>query len=105
MHFWYNMKRVETTKAERQKLMEEKKKVLKEFATLANTVGDCTGTKEEFGPNWCQEKDRKLWTNVKVLYHDEDKEQDEKFQGKIWKMVGGCKGVFYKAIGEKLGLT
>jgi hypothetical protein len=45
------MKRVETTKAERQKLMEEKKKVLKEFATLANTVGDCTGTKEEFGPN------------------------------------------------------
>jgi hypothetical protein len=28
-----------------------KKKVLKEFATLANTIGDCTGTKEEFGPN------------------------------------------------------
>lgn len=42
-------------------------------------VGDCLGTKEEFGLNWCQEKAKGLWTNVAVLYSNEDKERDERF--------------------------
>jgi hypothetical protein len=46
---------------------------------LANIVGDCTRTKEELGLSQCQEKDRRLWINVTILYHDEDREQDENF--------------------------
>ncbi len=46
-----------------------------------------------------------LWTNVVVLNLDEDKEQDEGFWGRIWRMVGGCKGVFYKGVGREFSLT
>ncbi len=44
-----------------------------------------------------------MWTNVVVLYLYEDKKQNEWFWSKIWGMVGGCKGVFYKGVGEKFG--
>jgi hypothetical protein len=46
-----------------------------------------------------------LWTNAIVLYLDEDKEQDEGFWGKIWGMVGGCKGIFYKEVGKEFDLA
>ncbi len=38
-------------KGRKKKVDGGKKGVLKEFVVLANTVGDCTRTKEEFGPN------------------------------------------------------
>jgi len=45
----------------------QKKKIIggtqgisKEFATSISTFGNGTRVKEEFGPNWCQEKTREL---------------------------------------------
>ncbi len=61
---------------------------------------ESTRVEEESGPNWCQEKVRRLWTNAVVLYPDEDKEQNEGFWNRIWGMVGGCRRVFYKGVGE-----
>ncbi len=40
-----------------------------------------------------------------ILYFDEDKEQDERLWSKIWGMVGGCKGIFYKGVGEESNST
>ncbi len=34
---------------------------------------------------------------------NEDEEQDERPWGKIWGMVGGCKGIFYKGVGKEFG--
>jgi hypothetical protein len=34
--------------------------ISKEFATFISTIGNGTRIKEEFGPNWCQEKTREL---------------------------------------------
>ncbi len=45
-----------------------------EFVALASIVRDGTWTKEEFEPNWCQEKTRGLWIDVAVLYPNEDEE-------------------------------
>ncbi len=40
-----------------------------------------------------------------ILNFDEDKKQDEGFCVRIWGMVGGCKGIFYKGVGKEFGLT
>ncbi len=56
-----------------------KEGVLEESVAPASIVGDCTGMEEEYGPSWCQEKARGLWTNVVLLYLNEDKKQDERF--------------------------
>ncbi len=37
-----------------------KKGVLKEYVALTNIVGDCIRIEEDFGSNWCEEKDRRL---------------------------------------------
>ncbi len=50
-------------------------------------------------------KARGLWTDVVVLYSNEDKKKDEGFWGRIWGMVGGCKGVFCKGDKEEFGST
>ncbi len=50
-------------------------------------------------------KARRLWTNVIILYSNEDEEQNEGLWGRIWRMVGGCKGIFYKGVVEEFGLT
>jgi hypothetical protein len=34
--------------------------VLKESITPTSTIGDYTKIKEEYGPNWCQEKAKGL---------------------------------------------
>jgi hypothetical protein len=46
-----------------------------------------------------------LWTDVVVLYPDKDEEQDEGFLGRIWVMVGGCRGIFYKGFGKESSST
>jgi muconolactone delta-isomerase len=35
-----------------------------------------------------------------LLYPDKDEEQDEGFWNKIWRMVGGYRGIFYKGVGK-----
>ncbi len=52
-----------------------------------------------------KKKIRGLWTDAVVLYTNEDEEQDEGLWGKIWGMVGGCKGIFYKGVGKESSLT
>ncbi len=77
MCFYWNLMSLKETQHRQKK----KKKVIggtqgisKEFATSISTFGNGTRIKEEFGPNWCQEKTRELWRNVVVLYLDEDEE-------------------------------
>ncbi len=70
----------------KKKELDGRKGVSKESTTHASTIGDYTWIEEEYGPSWCQEKVRTLWTNVMGLYLDEDKEQDEGFCGRIWGM-------------------
>ncbi len=61
--------------------------------------------REESRPSWCQEKTRGLWTNVVVLYLDENEEQNEGFWDRFWGMVGGYKRIFYKGVGEEFDST
>jgi hypothetical protein len=58
-----------------------------------------------FISRWCQERTTWLWTYVARLYLDEDEEQDEGLWSKIWGMVGGCRIIFYKGVGEEFGLA
>ncbi len=68
-------------------------------------VGEGTWIEEEFGFSWYQEKSIGLWTNVVILYPDEDQKQNERFWSKIWGMVGGCIRIIYKGVGEKSNST
>ncbi len=68
-------------------------------------IGDGTKIEEEFGSDWYQEKIRGLWRYATILYLDEDAKQDEGLWDRVWRMMGGCKGIFYKGIGKKHGLT
>ncbi len=54
---------------------------------------------EEYGPNWCQKKIRGLWIDAEVLYPNEDKKTRWRIL-RIWGMVGGCRGIFYKGVEE-----
>ncbi len=43
--------------------------------------------------------------NKCCTYTNEDEEQDEGLWGKIWGMMGGHKGIFYKGVGEEFSLA
>ncbi len=79
--------------------------ISKVSTALANIVRDGTRIEEEFRPSWCQKKIKGLWTNVTILYPNEDEEKNEGFWRKIWGMVESCKRVFYKGVREKFGST
>jgi hypothetical protein len=44
------------------------------FIALASIIGEGTRIEEEFGSSWYQKKTKGLWTNVIILYLDEDEE-------------------------------
>jgi hypothetical protein len=56
--------------------MEDKKEYQRTSTTFASTIRKGTWIEEEFRSRWYQEKTKGLWTNVAILYPDEDKKQD-----------------------------
>ncbi len=75
MCFYCNLKSLkERQHRPKKKVIGRTQWISKEFATFISTIGNGTRIKEEFGPNWCQEKTRELWKNVVVIYLDEDEE-------------------------------
>ncbi len=54
------LKRNTTQAKKKKKVIGGTQGISKEFATSISTFGNGTIIKEEFGPNWCQEKTREL---------------------------------------------
>ncbi len=59
--------------------------------------------KKKFGSILYQKKITRLWVDAIIIHLDEDKEQDEGLCGRIWGMMGGCRRIFYKVVGEEFG--